>query len=111
MLADALRSAGYEVALCQKASECEAQVQKGPVPHLVVTSILLPDLDGLELTRRLRRFDRSIRILVVSALRARARASQAGADRFLSKPVRMADLLSTVQELGPRIPISASGDA
>ena len=103
MLADALRSAGYEVALCQKASECEAQVQKGPVPHLVVTSILLPDLDGLSVCEILRRqpSTKKIPIIIMSALSGDVtkRTTIMQAEDFFTKPLDLNRLERRIAEL------------
>jgi CheY-like chemotaxis protein len=64
---------------------------------LVILDIMMPDMDGYELTRRLRR-DQRFAALPVIALTARAgeeeqQASlEAGADAFLAKPVEPAEL-------------------
>jgi CheY-like chemotaxis protein len=64
---------------------------------LVILDIMMPDMDGYELTRRLRR-DPRFAALPVIALTARAgkqeqQASlEAGADAFLAKPVEPAEL-------------------
>ncbi len=109
LLAEALRRADFDVVLCKTAHDCEAEMQRAPNADLVVTSILLPDEDGLTLTRRLRAMDPQVRILVVSALRATTRALQAGADQFLSKPVSIPLFLAAVQELVPPGGARASG--
>ena len=95
-LARALGRTGLHVSTCDTAAACEDQVG-AQRPQLVVLSILLPDLDGLALTRRLRaQHDAGSgapKIIVASVLQAEQRALEAGADAFLLKPVAPADLV------------------
>jgi two-component system OmpR family response regulator len=100
LLAEILHRADFEVVVCKTATECESEAQRG-VTDLIVTAILLPDFDGLELTRRLRVSYPCLRILVVSVLHAARRAIQAGADVFLNKPVSAALLTETASQLVP----------
>lgn len=67
-------------------------------PALLITEILVPKLDGLRLCRELRAdmATRHIRLLVVSALDAERRALDAGADRFVGKPLNEERLLAAV---------------
>jgi len=81
--------------------EAEAAVDDHE-PELVITAILLPDEDGLALTRRLRASHPALPILVVSALHARNHALQAGANAFLSKPAAVSDLVALALKLTTR---------
>ena len=70
---------------------------------VVLMDLNMPVVDGLEATRLIRRLDDTIRQPVVIALTASASAESrqlcldAGMDRFLSKPIRFADLAATLQ--------------
>ncbi|HUP89433.1 MAG TPA: response regulator [Longimicrobiales bacterium] len=70
-------------------------------PALIVTEILLPKMDGLALCRRLRLDSRTATtpVVVFSILNAGTRASEAGADAFLRKPLVESTFLTTVQGL------------
>ena len=70
-------------------------------PDLIITEILVPQLDGLSLCRRLKGAPETadISVLVFSILSSRARALEAGADGFLMKPLAEHRLLTAVQEL------------
>jgi len=68
-------------------------------PDVILTDLGLPDLDGLELTRRLREWtDRPI--LVISARGQeddKVKALDAGADDYLTKPFGIGELLARIR--------------
>jgi CheY-like chemotaxis protein len=68
-------------------------------PDLVVTEIMLPGRNGLDLVRELRQaaLPRCC-IIVYSVLSAQARAYAAGADRFIHKPVMREAYLSAIED-------------
>jgi CheY-like chemotaxis protein len=101
LLVAMLRDTRLDIRICYTAAACQVEVQREQPTALVITAILLPDMDGLELTRRLRTLSPRLGILVVSALRAASRAREAGADGFLAKPIVRSHLLAAVQELVP----------
>jgi DNA-binding response OmpR family regulator len=67
---------------------------------IVITEILLPELDGLALCRLLKG-DPALRVgvIVLSMLSAAERARQAGADAFLMKPIEEDRLVSVVSDI------------
>jgi PAS domain S-box-containing protein len=73
-------------------------------PHLIVTDIALPDIDGFDVCRRLRADPRLEHVPLV-ALSANAmegdvqRGLQAGFDAYLTKPLSVAAFLQTLQRL------------
>jgi sigma-B regulation protein RsbU (phosphoserine phosphatase) len=70
-------------------------------PSIVVTEILVPQLDGLRLCHALKTDPEtsSIVVLVFSHLHAEDRAREAGADAFLCKPIDEESLIGTVAKL------------
>lgn len=73
-------------------------------PHLLVLDLSMPQLDGLEVCRRIKDdpTTRSTKILAFTgypAEFAEERALQCGADAFLTKPFRIEDLLAHVTRL------------
>ena len=76
------------------------------IPDLVITDIVMPDMDGLETIRALLEIDCNTRILAISGggqmLDSTAYLNLAtgfGARKFLNKPFMKAELLETVSDL------------
>ena len=86
------------------------------VPYLVLLDLMMPGLDGYEVTRRLRgeRLTKDIPIVIVTAAAEEhqaARALEAGADAYMKKPFSPRELLaktaSLILERRPRSRASA----
>lgn len=79
--------------------------------QIVMTEILIPKLDGLQLCRELKSdpVTRDIPVIVFSVLAAEARAKEAGADAFLRKPLVPSVLLGAIRRLAPREAHTLSG--
>jgi two-component system KDP operon response regulator KdpE len=88
-----LTARGDDVVLAQTGTEAVTQVALA-TPDLVILDLGLPDVDGIEVTRRIREFS-EVPILVLSAYgdeRRKVEALDAGADDFVTKPFGMAEL-------------------
>lgn len=73
-------------------------------PSLVVTDLMMPELDGLELTRRLRADARTahVPVLMLSArseVEARVEGLETGASAYIGKPFSPRELLTTARRL------------
>ena len=73
-------------------------------PDLIITDVMMPDIDGYEVTRTLRRDPQfaSTPILVLTAqggLQDKLKSFEAGADDHLTKPFEAAELLARVTVL------------
>src|SRR5437763_13790276 len=100
-LARALRREGYDVEVLAEGRGAVTQALTG-LTDLVVLDLGLPDMDGLEVCRRIRE---SLPQLPVLMLTARADevdtvvGLDAGADDYVTKPFRLAELLARVRAL------------
>lgn len=72
---------------------------------LLVLDIMIPEVDGLELVRRIRRAGKSTPVLILSArdrVEHRVEGLRAGADDYLVKPFAFAELLARIEALSRR---------
>jgi DNA-binding response OmpR family regulator len=94
---------GYEVMLAKDGlSAFEAALER--VPHLVVLDLMMPGIDGCEVTRRLRAEDttKHVPIVIVTAFAEEsqaAKALEAGADAYMKKPFSPRELLAKTASL------------
>ena len=94
---------GYEVTVANDGWEALKAI-RAKAPDLVITDVNMPNMNGLELTRRLRADHRTARIPVIM-LSARKQADDVltgyaeGADEYIPKPVEMAVLAAKVEVL------------
>ena len=95
-----LEQAGYEVEFVSDGLVALARAQELR-PRIIVTEILVPKLDGLSLCRALKSSPdtKEILVMIFSHLHAEDRATEAGADAFLIKPLDEELLIGTVETL------------
>src|SRR5919106_2511820 len=89
---------GYEVRTALIGTRGE-EIFKQWRPDVVVTDLMLPDLDGIALLRRLKDLDASPEVIIISGQGTLARAveaGQAGAFFFLEKAVRQDGLMDLI---------------
>jgi signal transduction histidine kinase/DNA-binding NarL/FixJ family response regulator len=107
VLAGLLDPLGFEVVEAASGAEGLALAEELR-PDVVVVDLAMPDLDGLEVTRRMRANPALFRVVIIASSAsisadAHDESARAGADDFLAKPVRLADLLD---KLGARLGLS-----
>ena len=93
-----LREAGFEASAAETASEALDSAAVRP-PEAAIIDLVLPDGDGIELTRRLREWS-EMPILVLSAVgeeNQKVRALEAGADDYVTKPFGARELIARLQ--------------
>ncbi len=106
-----LRFKSYDVMSAANGQEALEMIQSRR-PHLIVTDILMPRMDGFSLIYQLRKDDstRDIPVVFLSATYVSAEdkdfASMLGAARFLEKPINMEQFLVTIAELLEEQPVA-----
>jgi two-component system, OmpR family, KDP operon response regulator KdpE len=98
VLRTSLSSHGYDIRVAND-GEMALEIMKDWTPDLVITDLSMPNMDGLELCRRLRA-KTQIPIIVLSVRgeeRTKVKALDAGADDYMTKPFGMEELLARVR--------------
>ncbi|OYV62553.1 MAG: nitrogen regulation protein NR(I), partial [Acidocella sp. 21-58-7] len=98
VLTQALGRSGYQVRATSSAATLWRWVEDGE-GDLVITDVIMPDENGLDLVPRIRRIRPEMPVIVMSAqstLTTAVQATQRGAFDYLPKPFDLADLLSVV---------------
>jgi len=100
-LEDTLAAKGYEVEVVGRGTEGADRAINGRF-DLVVLDVMLPDIDGFEVCRRIRNSkgtSRTVPVIILSARGAeldRVRGLELGADDYVTKPFSLMELLARV---------------
>ena len=103
LLRKTLEDAGHTV-LQATSSRVALQDIPSARPDCVITDIMMPEMDGFEMTRELRRRGElaAMKIIVLSMKSYefdRRRAKQLGADGYITKPIQRDTLLKTISDI------------
>ena len=100
-VATSLRYEGFTVDEAMTGRRALAQAQEDP-PDLVILDVMLPDLDGLEVTRRLRADGIRVPILFLTArdsLQDKLAGLTVGGDDYVTKPFALAEIIARVHAI------------
>ena len=95
-----LETVGYKVLLSEDAETAIGVVEKD-MPDLIILDIMLPEMGGLELARRMREFS-AVPILMLTAKAEEAdivAGLRGGADDYMTKPFGVQELLARVEAI------------
>ncbi len=120
VLTQALGRSGYQVRSTSNAATLWRWVEEGE-GDLVITDVVMPDENGLDLIPRIRRVRPELRVVVMSAqstLMTAVKATQRGAFEYLPKPFDLKELLAVVgralaapaPDLAPLAPVAREGE-
>src|SRR5881396_3552772 len=90
-----LKLKGYDVNAVASGKEAIEYFTTNPPPGLVLLDILMPEIDGLETLKRLRKAEKELPIIMLSCIgetRTIVEAMRSGATDYLNKPFEEAEL-------------------
>ncbi|MGR3294609.1 MAG: response regulator [Candidatus Scalindua sp.] len=93
-----LEGKGYDVTVSHSGEDALEKV-KNLKPDLMLLDIRMPGIDGMEVLRRVREFDKDVGIIMVTAVKEEGIAKDAikkGADEYITKPVDLNYLETSV---------------
>ncbi len=111
LIRDTLRSRQYEVGTASNGSEALDVLSRGTY-DLLVTDVVMPGMNGLDLVKQVRRQHPRVRIIVLTGFPRSADIGDflaEGVDDFLSKPFRANDLVTVIRRLEDKIAAAAGG--
>jgi two-component system cell cycle response regulator CpdR len=100
-LVKALQNAGYSVASFDNGKSAYDRLREEPF-ELLLTDIVMPEMDGIELARRATELDPEIKVMFITGFAAVALNPDNSAPkdaRILSKPFHLRDLVNEVERL------------
>src|SRR6201992_1497599 len=100
-LVKALENAGFAVASFDNGLSAYQRLCEEPF-EMLLTDIVMPEMDGIELARRAAELDPDIKIMFITGFAAVALNSDSAAPKnakVLSKPIHLRELVSEVQKL------------
>lgn len=109
VLRTTLTANGYDVRVAND-GEMALEIMKDWTPNLIITDLMMPNVDGLQLCKRVRAFS-EVPIIVLSVRgqeRTKVEALDAGADDYITKPFGMSELQARVRAALRRSPQAAA---
>ena len=100
-LAKALQTAGYDVVSFDNGLSAYERFREEPF-NLLLTDIVMPEMDGIELARRATELDPDLKVMFITGFAAVALNPDSEAPReakVLSKPFHLKDLVNEVEKL------------
>ena len=102
-----LKNEGYQVFTAKNGAE-GVKVARKVIPHLILLDIMMPEMDGIEACEKIRKI-KELEHVIISFLTARGEdysqvaGFDAGADDYITKPVKPKVLVSKIQSLLRRL--------
>src|SRR3972149_3773418 len=96
-----LQRRGYQIIAAQGGAQALSKAE-AEQPDLVILDVMMPDMDGYEVTRRMRANAKTAHIPIImftakTLVGDKVAGFQAGADDYLTKPIHPAELASRVE--------------
>ncbi len=107
VLRTTLAAKGYDIRIAND-GEMALEIMKDWTPNLIITDLMMPNIDGVQLCKRIRTMS-EVPIIVLSVRgqeRSKIEALDAGADDYITKPFSMGELHARVRAALRRSPKS-----
>lgn len=95
-----LSKLGHEVRTVDSGHAAEEELRNPPAIDVVITDICMPDMDGIELLRQVKKFNRSVLVILMTGFAqvdSAADAVNEDAFAYLRKPFRIEELMAIVK--------------
>lgn len=105
VISTTLERAGHEVLEAGSGQDCLSLLNRGEIPDLILLDVMMPELDGWEVARRIRNSSKYGNVLICmltaknSTMDALMSLESAHANWHLNKPISKKKLLETVEWL------------
>jgi len=99
-LSDVLKKKGYEVSVASSGNDALLAIRKNIV-DLIVLDMRLPDLDGIEVLKRVKEFDTEILVIMMTAysdVQTAVSAMKSGAYHYINKPFELEELKLLIEK-------------
>ena len=109
-----LKRAGYEAVEAETGEEALAQLRRNPDIKVALLDVMLPDMDGFEVCRRIRATDTQIGVIMLTARTQemdKVTGLMTGADDYVTKPFSPAELTARIDALYRRTGGAPAADA
>jgi len=101
-----LKRAGYEAVEAETGAEALEQLRRNPDIKVALLDVMLPDIDGFEVCRRIRATDTQLGIIMLTARTQemdKVTGLMTGADDYMTKPFSPAELTARIDALYRRV--------
>jgi len=99
-LSSVLRKGGYEIFSVASGNEALSLIKKNII-DLVLLDMKLPDVDGLEIQKKIRAFDTEILVIIMTAysdIQSAVSAMKSGAYHYINKPFELEELKLLIEK-------------
>lgn len=106
-----LNDNGYQAVGCLNANEAYDALYDQSLFDLIISDIMMPDIDGFEFARTIREHDQNTPILFMTArddFTSKRKGFKAGVDDYMVKPIDLEELLLRIEALMRRAKIASS---
>ena len=113
LLSASLRYAGYDVVTAADGAEALSQAERHR-PDLVVLDVMLPDIDGFSVTRRLRERGRDMPIVFLTArddVEDKVAGLTVGGDDYVTKPFSLEEVVARIRAVLRRTGVAGDPDS